>query len=140
MFKNGLKPIFFWSKLKRNKMLNRGLDKVELLRSKITNAQTMINSNHIVQLLSARQWPRPCENTNVSNMRPLNIIKNKCVNMNMRFLEKRQCFKCNCVDINMRFLDKQQCFKCNGVDLNTRNLDKHQELEVQLCGKEHVCL
>ena len=29
-------------------------DKVELLRSKITNAQTMINSNHIVQLLSAR--------------------------------------------------------------------------------------
>ena len=29
-------------------------DKVELLRSKITNAQTVINSNHIVQLLSVR--------------------------------------------------------------------------------------
>jgi N utilization substance protein A len=28
----GFLPIFFWSKLKRKKMLNRGLDKVELLR------------------------------------------------------------------------------------------------------------
>ena len=32
MFTNGLKPIFFWNKLKKEKMLNRGLDKVELLR------------------------------------------------------------------------------------------------------------
>jgi N utilization substance protein A len=32
MFTNGHKPIFFWSKLKKEKMLNRGLDKVELLR------------------------------------------------------------------------------------------------------------